>query len=88
MNGPLNGFILYTKTGFQGDSTFLYWLASAAYHTGHKTLAQTVWDKMVEEDIDADEIKPWQDKPEVTEPMVSIEERLTAYYVSKQKKRT
>ncbi|MBJ7883144.1 hypothetical protein JEM65_21205, partial [Gelidibacter salicanalis] len=29
------------KTGFQGDSTFLYWLASAAYYTGHKTLAQT-----------------------------------------------
>ncbi|WP_144666166.1 tetratricopeptide repeat protein [Bacillus altitudinis] len=73
------------KTGFQGDSTFLYWLASAAYYTGHKTLAQTVWDKMVEEDIDADEIKPWQDKPEESEPMVSIEERLTAYYVSKQK---
>ncbi|MFS0655178.1 tetratricopeptide repeat protein [Bacillus sp. 179-C3.3 HS] len=73
------------KTGFSGDSTFLYWLASAAYHTGHKSLAQTVWDKMVEEDIDADEIKPWQEKPEEPETMVSMEERLTAYYVSKQK---
>ncbi|MGE6630156.1 tetratricopeptide repeat protein [Bacillus sp. NPDC077027] len=75
------------KRGFQGDSTFLYWLASAAYQTGHPALAQTVWDKMIEEDIDADEIKPWQDKADepVSNGTYSVEERLTAYFMSKKK---
>ncbi|MGP3561638.1 tetratricopeptide repeat protein [Geobacillus sp. BK01] len=34
------------KNGFEGDGPFYYWLAYAAYYTGHESLARQVWETL------------------------------------------
>ena len=52
------------KQGFQGDSSFNYWLAQAAYHTGREQTAQQAWKKVLEENPEKAGMEPWnEDNP-------------------------
>lgn len=47
------------KIGFDGDYSFYYWLAHSAYHTGHKQLAKTAWEKVMAQSPEKLGQEPW-----------------------------
>jgi len=47
------------KNGFDGDSAFYYWLSCAAYYTGHKQFAETVWKRAVHLNPEGKGQEPW-----------------------------
>lgn len=52
------------KIGFDGDGPFYYWLAYAAYNTGHEPFSRSIWKKVLEFNHDKEGYEPWnKDKP-------------------------
>lgn len=47
------------KNGFEGNSTFYYWLAVAAYYTGKEQLAEKCWNRLVQLEPDKKGKEPW-----------------------------
>ena len=47
------------KNGFDGDGAFYYWLSYAAYYTGHKQFAETVWKKAIHLSPERKGQEPW-----------------------------
>ncbi|GMB09082.1 tetratricopeptide repeat protein [Thermolongibacillus altinsuensis] len=47
------------KAGFDGDAPFYYWFAYAAYHMGYRSLAETMWKKLVSIHPDKKGSEPW-----------------------------
>ncbi|WP_223701351.1 helix-turn-helix domain-containing protein [Sutcliffiella deserti] len=66
------------RNGFQGDSTFYYWLANAAYHTSHFTVAEQAWAKVLELSPDKVGTEPWKT---TTDADVELEEANQFYKI-------
>lgn len=47
------------KQGFDGDGPFYYWLAYAAYFTGHEDFARTIWKMVLEFNPNKEGHEPW-----------------------------
>jgi tetratricopeptide (TPR) repeat protein len=47
------------KIGYDGDEAFYYWLAHAAYYTGHEPFAKHIWEKVVTLNPDKQGEEPW-----------------------------
>jgi tetratricopeptide (TPR) repeat protein len=47
------------KIGYDGDEAFYYWLANAAYYTGHELFAKHIWEKVVTLNPDKQGEEPW-----------------------------
>lgn len=52
------------KQGFEEDGPFYYWLAYAAYFTGHENFSRNVWKKVLEFNREKEGLEPWSDKKE------------------------
>jgi tetratricopeptide (TPR) repeat protein len=52
------------KYGFDGDGPYYYWLANAAYHTGHEQFAKGVWKKVLEITPEKEGSEPWNEDAE------------------------
>ncbi|MCY8467066.1 tetratricopeptide repeat protein [Bacillus atrophaeus] len=76
------------RSGFEGDDTFYYWLASSAYYTGSREFAESVWKRAREEYPETSRLAPWEERREALPSKTSIEERLAAYYLSSTKGET
>ena len=50
------------KKGFHGDSGFYFWLAQAAYFSGHMQEGKDSWIKLVEIDPTKEGFEPWADQ--------------------------
>ncbi|MGE8206604.1 tetratricopeptide repeat protein [Heyndrickxia sp. NPDC080065] len=51
------------KFGFEGDSSYYYWLAQSAYHTGHEQTAKNAWKQLIELNPEKEGLEPWNEKP-------------------------
>lgn len=49
------------KFGFEGDSSYYYWLAQAAYHTGHIQTAKNAWKQLIELNPEKVGQEPWNE---------------------------
>jgi tetratricopeptide (TPR) repeat protein len=47
------------KAGFEGDGPFYYWFAYAAYYMGYRSLAETMWKKLISLHPDKKGSEPW-----------------------------
>jgi len=47
------------KMGFQGDVSFYYWLAYAAYFTGKEQTAKKAWKKVISQNPEKEGQEPW-----------------------------
>jgi tetratricopeptide (TPR) repeat protein len=45
--------------GFDGDGPFYYWLAYAAYHTGHENFSRNIWKRVLEFSPEKEGLEPW-----------------------------
>ena len=85
--------------GFQGDSSFYFWLATSAYHLGKEKTAYKAWQKVVELNPDKEGLEPWGEEstavsgfehhlPSIVKRLESefIEERLFAIFLVKHSK--
>lgn len=52
------------KHGYEGEGAFYYWLAYAAYFTGHEALAQSVWKQVLEHNPEKEGFEPWSEDKE------------------------
>jgi tetratricopeptide (TPR) repeat protein len=66
------------KNGFQGDGTFFFWLANAAYHTERYTVAEQAWAKVLEYNPEKAGTEPWT---QVEEMSVEEEEAAQIYHL-------
>lgn len=48
-----------SKRGYEGDSGFYFWLAQAAYYSGHEDVARTSWASLVDMDPSKAGYEPW-----------------------------
>ncbi|CAG9620708.1 tetratricopeptide repeat protein [Sutcliffiella rhizosphaerae] len=55
------------KNGFQGDSTFYYWLASSAFHVGHQAVAEQAWARVMALNPEKEGEAPWNVHKDATE---------------------
>lgn len=73
------------KQGYEGEGAYYYWLAYAAYFTGHEQNAQQVWKKVLELNPEKEGFEPWsEDKEKYTgfeEHIPSIMKKLDSDYV-------
>ena len=86
------------KQGFEGDSSYYFWLATSAYHLGHEQTAQKAWLKVVEINPEKEGMEPWSEMnvttglehhlPSILKKLESefIEERLFAIFLVKHSK--
>ena len=86
------------KQGFEGDSSYYFWLATSAYHLGHEQTAQKAWVKVVEINPEKEGMEPWSEMnvtsgfehhlPSILKRLESefIEERLFAIFLVKHSK--
>lgn len=86
------------RQGFEGDSAFYFWLATAAYHLGHEQTALKAWMKVVEIQPEKEGMEPWSEMnitsglehhmPTILKKLESefIEERLFAIFLVKHSK--
>lgn len=49
------------KRGYEGDAGFYFWLAHAAYFSGHEEIAKTTWKTLVQLDSSKEGFEPWRD---------------------------
>jgi len=49
------------KQGFEGDGSFYYWLAYAAYFTGREKISQSAWERVIEINPEKIGFEPWND---------------------------
>lgn len=72
------------KLGFNGDASFYYWLAYAAYHTGKESVAQVAWRRAVELNPEKEGLEPWSDTSKSAQGfedhVSSIQQRLDSDY--------
>ncbi|KPB05600.1 tetratricopeptide repeat protein [Bacillus sp. CHD6a] len=54
------------KNGFQGDATFYFWLANAAYQTERYTVAEQAWSKVLELNPEKAGTEPWNQMEDKT----------------------
>ncbi|MBL5793477.1 tetratricopeptide repeat protein [Heyndrickxia sporothermodurans] len=47
------------KYGFEGDSSYYYWLAQSAYYTGHEQTAKNAWKQLLELNPEKEGQEPW-----------------------------
>ena len=50
------------KQGYEGDSSFYYWLSYSSYFTGREQLAQTFWEKVIAINPGKKGHEPWNDE--------------------------
>lgn len=86
------------KQGFEGDSSYYFWLATSAYHLGHEQTAKKAWMKVVEINPEKEGMEPWSEMnaasglehhtPSILKKLESefIEERLFAVFLIKHSK--
>lgn len=87
------------KQGFEGDSSFYFWLATSAYHLGREQTARKAWKKVVEINPEKEGMEPWGEMnaavsgfehylPSILKRLESefIEERLFAIFLVKHSK--
>ncbi|MDX8363889.1 tetratricopeptide repeat protein [Cytobacillus sp. IB215665] len=48
------------KQGFEGDGTYYYWLANAAYYSNHESFARNIWKKVIELSPERNGTEPWK----------------------------
>ncbi|NNV06907.1 lipopolysaccharide assembly protein LapB [Geobacillus sp. C56-T2] len=60
------------KYGFEADGPFYYWLAYAAYHTGHEPLARQVWERFAALHPEKRGEGPWMERTFGDETLVRI----------------
>ncbi|MGE6257455.1 tetratricopeptide repeat protein [Heyndrickxia sporothermodurans] len=88
------------KYGFEGDSSYYYWLAQSAYYTGHEQTARNAWKHLIELSPEKEGQEPWnenQQKPigfedHITSTLKKIrseymEERLFGIFIISKSKR-
>lgn len=66
------------KNGFQGDGTFYFWLANAAYQTERYTFAEQSWSKVLEMNPEKAGTEPWKNVDDMT---VEEEEAEQLYHI-------
>lgn len=49
------------KKGYEGDAGFYFWLAHAAYFSGHEKIAKSSWKKLLDLDPTKEGFEPWRD---------------------------
>lgn len=87
------------KQGFEGDSSYYFWLATSAYHLGYEQTAKKAWIKVVEINPEKEGMEPWSDMnaaasgledhiPTILKKLESefLEERLFAIFLLKHSK--
>jgi len=47
------------RKGYEGDPGFYFWLAQAAYFTGHEDIAKSAWKNLVQLDPSKEGYEPW-----------------------------
>ena len=83
------------KLGYDGESSFNYWLAYASYFTGHEEAAKQIWKKVLKQNPEKSGFEPWSDEktnregfeehlPSILKKLFSedIEERLFAIFLA------
>ena len=50
------------KQGYEGDSSFYYWLSYSSYFTGREQLAHTFWEKVIAINPGKKGLEPWNDE--------------------------
>ncbi|WP_170289368.1 tetratricopeptide repeat protein [Metabacillus lacus] len=70
------------RQGFDGDDTFYYWLASAAYYTGNQNTADYAWQRVVEINPSKAETQPWKEVKGKGSPAMLLEERFAAIFLA------
>ena len=50
------------KQGYEGDSSFYYWLSYASYFTGREQLSHTLWEKVIAINPEKKGLEPWSDE--------------------------
>ena len=50
------------KQGYEGDSSFYYWLSYSSYFTGREQLAHTFWEKVLAKNPEKEGLEPWNDE--------------------------
>lgn len=74
------------KKGYEGDPGFYFWLAQAAYFTGHEKIAKTAWTNLLQLDPSKEGYEPWAGASSKTESMENnrdfIIEKINSKYSS------
>ncbi|KAF0996388.1 lipopolysaccharide assembly protein LapB [Geobacillus sp. TFV-3] len=60
------------KQGFDGDGPFYYWLACAAYYTGHEPLARQMWEMFTTLHPEKRGEEPWAVSAPVDEALIRL----------------
>lgn len=63
------------KIGFDGDSSYYYWLAQSAHYTGHEQTAKNAWKQVVEINPEKAGQEPWNDLAKID---VGFEDHVTS----------
>jgi Flp pilus assembly protein TadD len=50
------------KQGYEGDSSFYYWLSYASYFTGREQISHTFWEKVIAINPGKKGLEPWSDE--------------------------
>lgn len=74
------------KKGYEGDPGFYFWLAQAAYFTGHEKIAKTAWTNLLQLDPSKEGYEPWAGASSKSESMENnrdfIIEKINSKYSS------
>ena len=62
MNPLIFGCVRLQKQGYEGDSSFYYWLSYASYFTGREQLSHTFWEKVIAINPGKKGLEPWSDE--------------------------
>ncbi|MGD6778694.1 tetratricopeptide repeat protein [Sutcliffiella horikoshii] len=76
------------KNGFQGDGTFYFWLANAAYQTERFTVAEQAWSKVIEMNPEKAGTEPWNYVEDKTVEEEEAEQLFRIFQSSTSKKTT
>ncbi len=52
------------KNGFEGESSFYYWLSYAAHYTGRPETARSAWKKVLRDSPEKEGLEPWNARKE------------------------
>jgi tetratricopeptide (TPR) repeat protein len=76
------------RNGFQGDGTFFFWLANAAYHTERYQVAEQAWAKVLEMNPEKAGTEPWKQTDDMDVELEEAEQLFKIFTLSFSKKTT
>jgi thioredoxin-like negative regulator of GroEL len=68
------------KAGFEGDTTYYYWLSHAAHHMNHEQLAVYSWKKVLAAQPEKEGSAPWEIEANALPEKATVNE-LVAHYI-------